>query len=530
VAAATDLSRRLSALDASFLYFERPTQPMHVASAITFESPLDYERVVNDLGARLHLVPRYTERVMGVPLGLAHPTWEPDPDFDIRAHVQHRSLRPPGTDEQLAELCAALYAQPLDRTRPLWEIYVVDGYRGSGVPFRRPDDAGPRLEPCGAPRSTLFVKVHHCMIDGVSGVQLMGVLLDTAPNPPPIPGPGTRRTGPLPGVAHRFLDALVDRLRTGLRRGVSALELLARPGQAVGEIRQTTDAVAHLMRTLVTSAPRTPFNGRLGIARNLAWATFSLNEIKAIKNRLGGSMNDVVLAVISGAMRRVLADRGMSPERIELRAAIPVNVRGTHEHLKLGNQVSMMVAPLPVGILDPVERLRQVRAATALLKAGDDSGKAQRLVRLIELLPPPVHQLFGRAQSLAAPVNTICTNVPGPPVSLYMQGVRVDRMVPFVPLANPVGLAFAILSYADTLTISATADAALAPDLREVIAPLHTSFEELWAATGLSRVSHAESVRPERQRRRGPIAVGGGPVVVGGGPVVEVVGGPAPGA
>jgi WS/DGAT/MGAT family acyltransferase len=304
---------------------------------------------------------------------------------------------------------------------------------------------------------------------------------------------------------------------------VAALELLAHPGHAVGEVRETVDAFAHLVRTLVAAAPRTPFNGPLGIARNLAWATFSLNEIKAIKNRLGGSMNDVVLAVISGAMRRVLADRGMSPERVELRAAIPVNVRGTHEHLKLGNQVSMMVAPLPVGILDPVERLRQVRAATALLKAGNEPGKAQRLVQLIELLPAPVHQLFGRAPSLAAPINTICTNVPGPPVSLYMQGVRVDRMAPFVPLAAPVGLAFAILSYADTLTISATADAALVPDLAEVIAPLHTSFEELWAATGLSRVSHAESVRPERQRRRAPI-------VVGGGPIVEVVGGPTPGA
>jgi WS/DGAT/MGAT family acyltransferase len=518
-----ELPHRLTALDAGFLYLERPEQPMHVASAIMFEEPLDYERVVSDLGARLHFVPRYTQRVMNVPLGLAHPTWEADPDFDIRRHVQHRSLRAPGTDEQLAELCATLYAHPLDRSRPLWEVYVIDGYRGSLASFHRSAAGGPRLEPHGMPRAVLFTKVHHCMVDGVSGVQLMAVLLDAAPSPPAMaaPAPGRGRH-PLPGVAHRLLEGVADRVRTTIRRGFSAVGLLARPGHTIREIQHTTDALAHLARTLVTAPPRTPFNGRLGIARNLAWVSCSLNEIKAIKNRLGGSVNDVVLAIISGAMRRVLADRGVSPERIELRAAIPVNVRGTHEHLKLGNQVSMMVAPLPVGILDPVERLRQVREATTLLKLADESAKTQRLLQLIELLPPRAQQLMGWVQSLATPVNTICTNVPGPPVSLFMQGVRVERMVPFVPLVNPIGLAFAILSYADTLTIGVTADAALVPDLREVIAPLQASFDELWATTGLTRITRTEPVKPERHRRRVPIVVSG--------PPVEVIRGHTPGA
>jgi WS/DGAT/MGAT family acyltransferase len=499
-----ELSRRLSALDASFLYLERPSQPMHVASVLTLEAGLEYERVLSDLRARIHLIPRYMQRVMPVPLGIAHPTWEPDPEFDLRAHVQRRTLRPPGSDEQLAEVCATLYAQPLDRGKPLWEIYVIDGYRGSADPFRTPGGVTRLAAPVGEPRSAIFTKVHHCMIDGVSGVQLMGVLLDVAPTAPAITPPAARRPPALPGPASRIIDAISDRLKIGIRRGLTAAALVGRPGRAARELREVRGALAHVARTLMSSPPGTPMNGPLGVTRGLAWASFSLNEIKAVKNRLGGSMNDVVLAVISGAMRSILADRDMSPERIELRAAIPVNVRGTHEHLKLGNQISMMVAPLPVGILDPVERLRQVRAATAMLKAGDDAGKAQRLFDLLDLLPAPAQRLLGWANGIASPVNTICTNVPGPPVSLYMQGRRVERMVPLVPLIDPIGLAFAILSYADTLTIGVTADAMLVPDLRDVVPPLYASFEELWQATGLARIKRTAPIRPERHRRQGP--------------------------
>lgn len=505
MAQASDLRRRLSSLDAGFLYFERPTQVLHVASTLTFEASLEYERLISDLRTRLRLVPRYMDRIVPAPLGLAHPTWEPDPEFDLHAHVQRRTLRPPGNDQQLAELCATLYTQPLDRAKPLWEIYLIEGYRGDGSPSVTP--AASPLAPAGrteanrAPRSALFVKVHHCMIDGISGVQLLGVMLDTAPNPPPISAPPFPRAAAPPGLTTRLLDALSDRLTTGIRRGIAALGLMARPARALHELRDTVDALGHLLRSSLVGPPSTPFNGRLGIARGLAWASFSLNETKTIKNRLGGSVNDVVLAIISGAMRTVLAERGMNPDRTELRAAVPVNIRGTHEHMQLGNQISMMIAPLPIGILDPVERLRQVRAATALLKIENESGKTERILELVDLLPPPVQQLVGRIQRLGGPVNTICTNVPGPPISLYMQGARLERMVPFVPLADPIGLAFAILSYADTLTIGVTADAALVPDLREIVMPLYASFEELWAATGLRRVTRLGPVRPERKRR-----------------------------
>jgi WS/DGAT/MGAT family acyltransferase len=509
----------LSALDASFLYLERPSQLLHVASILTFEGTLDFERLVLDLRSRLHLIPRYTDRVMPVPLGLAHPTWEPDPEFDVRDHVRQRTLRPPGNDEQLAELCAMLCTQPLDRTRPLWEVYLIDGYRCDAARSEGSPDSPPAGEhampdrSASPERSVLFVKVHHCMIDGVSGVQLLGVLLDASSKPPPIPGPeGIRLRPALPGAATRLVGALSDSVITGVTRGVAALSLLARPRRAARELQQTADAIVSLLRTFLAGVPQTPLNGRISAARGIASVTFSLNETKSIKNRLGGSVNDVVLAVVSGALRRILEERSMNPDRVELRAMVPVNVRPAHEHLRLGNRISMMVAPLPVGILDPVERLRQVRAATEQIKSHNESAKMERIVDLVALLPPSVQRLVGWLQGLAAPINTICTNVPGPPVSLFMQGVRLDHITPIVPLADGIGVAFAILSYADTLTVGITCDATLVPDPREVAAALRTSFEELWAASGLERVTRHRPILPERQRRRSPAARASGPV------------------
>jgi WS/DGAT/MGAT family acyltransferase len=210
----------------------------------------------------------------------------------------------------------------------------------------------------------------------------------------------------------------------------------------------------------------------------------------------------VVLATITSALRRFLERRGLRPDRTELRAMLPVNVRRADEHLHLGNRVSMLVAPLPVGIFDPLERLRQIRTATAQLKEQGQAAQMTRMLDLLELLPAPLQRPLGWLQVQAAPVNTICTNVPGPPVSLYVQGLRLETLVPMVPLAQGVGLAFAILSYADTLTIGITADPALVPDVERLTELLETGFEELRELAGVERVAlRAVPVRPERQRR-----------------------------
>jgi WS/DGAT/MGAT family acyltransferase len=283
------------------------------------------------------------------------------------------------------------------------------------------------------------------------------------------------------------------------------VDLLRHPEQAVDELRRTSEAVGEVARVLLERVPPTPFNGHVSILRRVLWHTIPLHEIKTVKNRLGGTVNDVVLATIAGALRRYLELHDITPDRVELKAMCPVNVRRPDEHLALGNRVSMMVAPLPVGIFDPLERYRQVRAAMAQIKASGESARMTRILDLMTLLPPTLQTALGWLQVQSAPVNTICTNVPGPPVSLFVQGVRLATMVPMVPLAQGIGLAFAMLSYADTLTIGVTLDPALIRDGERIVDCLGTSFEELCA---LSRVERGERapVRPERQRRPSQVA------------------------
>jgi WS/DGAT/MGAT family acyltransferase len=476
---------RMTALDAAFYHLERAGQLLHVGGVYTVDGPLDYGRTLADLAAKLHLIPRYTQRVVPVPLNLGHPTWEPARGFDLRLHVVRHVLRPPGDDEQLRSLSSRLFAEPLDRSRPLWELHQIDGYR--------------------VDRSAMLAKVHHCMIDGVSGVQLLGVMFDVTPDPPPPPpAPPTEAPPPLPTPSMQARRALADGA-TAAVEGLRVLgALLGRPAEAWSELQDTVGAFGEMMQLLLSPIPRTPFNGFVGTMRRIEWTTLPLNGVKAVKNRLGGTVNDVILATISGALRRYLEDRGLNPDRTELRAMCPVNLRTKAEHLKLGNRVSAMMAPLPVGIFDPLERLRQVRAAMEKLKRSGESARMSRVMDLLAYLPAPLQHQMGWIQS-TTPVNTICTNVPGPPVALYFQGRRLETMVPIVPLAQGVGLAFAILSYADTITIGANLDPGLISDGDRIATHLRESFDELCALAGVEPVAERAAVRPERQRRGVPV-------------------------
>ena len=473
---------RMTALDAAFFYLERTGQLLHVGGVYTVEGPLDFDRLRQDLMSRMHLIPRYTERVVTVPFNLAHPTWEPDPHFDIRHHVLRHTLRAPGDDAQLVTLVSRLFAQPLHRGRPLWEIHQIDGHRGG--------------------RSALFAKVHHCMIDGVSGVQLLGVIFDPSPRPAPAPPGKITEAPPLPSGSSQVIRAVRENVYAGADRVRSLAGMVRHPSAALAELGKAGEAVGALARIVLAGAPATPFNGHVSTLRRVVWTSFSLNETKAIKNRLGGTVNDVVLATITAALRGYLERRGLRPDRTELRAMLPVNVRRADEHLRLGNRVSMLVAPLPVGIFDPLERLRQIRTATAQLKEQGQAMQMTRMLDLLDLLPAALQKPLGWLQVQAAPVNTICTNVPGPPVSLYVQGLRLETLVPIVPLAQGVGLAFAILSYADTLTIGITSDPALVPDSERFCELLQTGFGELRTLAGIEPVvGRVAPLRPERQRR-----------------------------
>jgi WS/DGAT/MGAT family acyltransferase len=472
----------MTPLDAAFFNLERTGQLLHVGSVCVAEGPIDFRRLVDDVASRLHLIPRYTERVVTVPLGLALPTWEPAPQFDVQQHVFRHQLRAPADATQLSRLVSRLFARPLDRERPLWELHQIDGLDGS--------------------RSALFSKVHHCMIDGVSGVQLMGVLFDPSPKPAAYPpAPASAPTPALPSATTQLWRGARDGAVKLAQQWRVLRDLVAKPEQAMLELRRTGEAVGEMLRVILERVPPTPFNGHVSILRRVLWRTVPLHDLKAIKNRLGGTVNDAVLATISGALRRYLEGSGLNPDRMELRAMCPVNVRTADENLALGNRVSMMVAPLPVGIYDPTERYRQVRAAMAQIKASGESARMTRILDLMTLLPPALQTAVGWLQVQSAPVNTICTNVPGPPVSLYTQGVRLETMAPLVPLAQGIGLAFAMLSYADTLTIGMTLDPALIRDGDRIVECLDQSFEELRAIAGIERVERHGPIRPERQRR-----------------------------
>jgi WS/DGAT/MGAT family acyltransferase len=480
------LNRRMTSLDASFLYLEQPNALLHVAGIYSFARPLDYDRLVAYVAERLPLIPRYTQRAVMVPLNLGHPTWEPAPDFDIREHILHHRLH--GNDDAaLAALCATLFAEPLDRSRPLWEMHLIDGY-GTGC--------------------AMLAKTHHCMIDGASGVELINLLMDPTPKPralEPITQSLPRGHAPLNPML-RAAAGLLDTVSTQVRIGEQVVRALLRPSHAMQEARGTLDALSTLARTLLSPPPATPFNGAISTERALAWAPLSLNEVKAVKNRLGGTVNDVVLAVIAGSLRYYLRERGVKTERTELKAMVPVNVRTEHEHLKLGNRVSMMVAPLPIGITDPVERLRQVSAAMDLLKSSGQASQMERIVALTDLLPPPLQRPLAQLQASVYPVNTVCTNVPGPRETRYLLGEPVQLMVPLVPLAAGIGLGFAIMSYADQLTIGINGDAGRVPDVWKLAAAVRRAFEELWEATGLERVV-APPAKPKRPTQRPTAAV-----------------------
>src|SRR5437870_58497 len=281
-------------------------------------SPHSWEDAVRNALERANKTLRGITGIEGVnvPVGLAHPTWEPDPHFDIRNHVTRHVLRPPGDDAQLAKLVNRLFAEKLDRRRPLWEVHQIDGYQGD--------------------RSVLFAKVHHCMIDGVSGVQLLGVMFDPSPNPPPPPPLAKADTAPpLPSPTAQVVRVARDALRGSVETARALRALARQPRRILPELGAAADAALELGRILLHPPPRPPFNGHVGTLRQVAWTTFSLNEAKAIKNRLGGTVNDVVLTTISAALRAYLEEHEWSPERMELRAMCPVNLRTPHEHLKL---------------------------------------------------------------------------------------------------------------------------------------------------------------------------------------------------
>ena len=465
-----NLNRRLSAQDASFLYMERAEAPLHIGSIAVFEGDVPYEGVVDNIASKLHLIPRYQQRVVPAPFNIGHPTWEWDPAFDLRRHVKRVTIDPPGTDAQMMELSAKLFEGMLGRDKPLWEIYLIQGLEGS--------------------RTAMLSKVHHCLVDGVSGIELLMIILDVSPTPaPPVPAPPIEARPPIPAAPLRLVDAVFDNITAELDRWAD-LQKSAVDSIATGESR-TRAALRSLESAqpyLTNPVSRAPFNKPLTRERRLACSEFSFAEIRAIRAACGGTVNDVVLTVLAGAVGRYLELHGEGTEERMMRILAPVNVRREDERGNLGNRVSMLLIEAPVGVRDPVARLKAITETTEKLKRQNVAAGTEIIGELLGGVPPIVQSLAGLLppppNNLA---NMVCTNVPGPMIPLYSVGHRMLAHYPCVPLAWEMGVGCGVTSYDQKLYFGLMADPNAAPDVARLKEFLDQAFVELRSAAGVAR-------------------------------------------
>jgi WS/DGAT/MGAT family acyltransferase len=455
----------LPARDSAFLFFETPTTHMHLGGTAIFQAgPLatrdggvDIDRIRAHIGSRLHLIPRYRQRLAWVPIE-QRPVWVDDQHFNLAYHVRHTSLPRPGDEEQLKRLTGRINSQQLDRERPLWEAWIVEGLAGG--------------------RFALVVKTHHCMADGITAVELLTVLLTPNADEPDEPAPPWT---PRPAAAGAVLlrDAL-------LRRASLPLDVVRRTGRAIAAPGRTRSELAERLAAVWQTAGAglpppadTPLNRPIGPHRHFDWVSLDLGEAKAIKNRLGGTVNDVVLTTVAGGMARFLGRRGVATEGLNYRVVVPVNVRAGGGGDGASNRASGWLMSLPVGTRDPRRRLAEVHATTSHLKASKQALGPESLLQVVELAGPLVFWLGVRLTSRLSPYNLIVTNVPGPPVPLYMLGAPLVAGYPLAPLFEHQGVAIAIFSHLGQLSIGINADWDLVPDLPDLAADLEASFREL---------------------------------------------------
>ena len=466
---------RLSALDRVFLDIEDRTVHMHVGGTCIFDGkPLesadggvDGDRIRDYIESRLHLMPRFRQRLARTPIE-GHPIWIDDDSFNIRSHVRHTSLPRPGTARQLKRLVGWINSQQLDRGKPLWEMWVIEGLEGGGF--------------------ALVNKTHHAMIDGVSGADLMPVLLSADPSVRPAT-PHRWYPQPPPAAPGLLLDAACHRASAPLRFvAKAASKLVSRPRDTGAKLADSLLAVGQTLAMGARPAMETPLNRAIGSQRRFDWLELDLGAVKDVKNRLGGTVNDVVLTCVAGAVHRFLTLRGM-PLHVQsagpFRAFCPVNMRSSSEHGTLGNRVSNVLADLPISDEDPVGRLREVTRIMKETKSSRQARGTELVERIAEWTSPRLLSGIVRLTANSHPYNLIVTNVPGPQLPLYLLGARMREMYPLVPLFSDQGLGIALFSYDGRIFWGFNADRDLVPDLHDFVDAVADSFAELHAAAHL---------------------------------------------
>jgi diacylglycerol O-acyltransferase len=459
---------RLSALDASFLSMETLTTPMHVGGVCVLEPPssgFDYDRLVELISQRIGLVPRYRQKVKTVPGRLVNPVWVDDGDFDVTYHVRRSALPRPGTRAQLKDLVARLQSRPLDRSRPLWEIYLVEGLEDG--------------------RIGIITKTHHAMVDGISAVDIGTVILDVEPTPREVPEDDWAPDKE-PGIVDLVAGAIVE-VATRPTAVLDAAKAAATDVKATtGKVVGVVGGVLAQARVMARPAPESPLNVAIGEQRRFGMADTPLDDYKRVRKAHGGTVNDVVLATVSGALRSWLLTRGEKvTSTTVVRAMVPVSVRVDAEKGELGNRVSSYFVDLPVGEGSAVMRLHQVTFAMRGHKESGAAVGADALVQLTGFAPPTIHALGARAASIMTRrlFNLVVTNVPGPQYPLYAAGARMLSMYPVVPLAKNQAVSIGLTSYNGGVFYGLNADRDAMPDVDVLAACLEESLAELVGST-----------------------------------------------
>jgi WS/DGAT/MGAT family acyltransferase len=451
-------SDRLTGLDTSFLHMERAGAHMHVASTIIFEGEAPgHEEFRDHIASRLHLVPRFRQKLRFVPLDQGRPVWVDDPHLNLDYHVRQTALPAPGSEEQLRNLAARIFSQQLDRSKPLWELWLVEGLR---------DD-----------RFAIIGKSHHALVDGISGVDITTVLFDLDPEPHGSPAsapPWLAR--PEPTDMKLLGDALRERLTSPgeIARGVR--HALRGPRQVLEGLGATSKMIGAGM-----SAPSTVFNVEIGPHRRFAITQADLTELKRVKDAHGGTVNDVILSIVAGGIGKYLRARGHDTEGLEMRAMVPVSVRATEERGALGNRISAMMAPLPIWCEEPVERLHIVTGSMGDLKSSGQAVGAEILTRITDFAPTTIASQAARLQPAQRFFNLVVTNVPGPQFPLYVLGRKMESIFPMVPLARRQALCVGIMSYNGQINFGLVGDYDAMADLDSFALDLEAATAEMVA-------------------------------------------------
>jgi diacylglycerol O-acyltransferase / wax synthase len=474
---------RLSGLDTSFLHLERSGAHMHVASVSVFDGEAPSHQEFRDhIASRLHLVPRFRQKLRFVPLNQSRPVWVDDPHLNLDYHVRQTALPAPGSDEQLRNLASRIFSQQLDRSKPLWELWLVEGLTDG--------------------RFAIIGKSHHALVDGVSGVDITTVLFDLDPEPQGAPDKAPPwLASPEPTDMQLLSEAVKERLTSPkeIYRGFRAV--LRGPRQVLQGLGATSKMV-----TAGMSAPDSVFNVEIGPHRRFQMSQADLGDLKRVKDAHGGTVNDVILSIVAGGLGKYLSARGHDTEGLELRAMVPVSVRADEEHGALGNRIAAMMAPLPVWCEDPVERLRLMSAEMGDLKTSGQAVGAEILTRLTDFAPSTIASQAARLQPAQRFFNLVVTNVPGPQFPLYVLGRKMESIFPMVPLARRQALCVGIMSYNGQVNFGLVGDYDAMADLDSFALDLEAATKEVVATAPKRKAKKGKAAAAASRNGSAPVA------------------------